>query len=399
MTNLRFGSVSLVALMFGIAGADTANAETFQFYVVDVCTTSNKGSQYPNVSYISNFCAGGSDECASGSSTLWTYISNSSYKGRCLRAKLYFKLENDSGGYTTEQVYSSDNGSSGYVVICFKTTDNDLCPKVQSCASSYYGAAQDHKIILDENYYGYPVNGDILTGYTDNFECCQTCTGYTGWATDGTICEKTMEQSCSNLGVCGTRNVYRRCAANYYPANTGNLNGPLEGSTSTVYGCASHAGGLKCTACPTTDSDWSGMNGTASQGRSPAGSTSYTACYEYQSNAALGCDSGEVRRYAVSATTYALAASVYEPVIADSNQYVDTSGEYPVCHSCPPTEDTFTTSSGSTFVSGKSDYNSSQSIPITQCYLNSGTTYYDSKGAFTLGSKCYYDESASSDLL
>ena len=91
---------------------------------------------------------------------------------------------------------------------------------------------------------------EILTGYTDNFDCCHTNTGLYDWAADGTGCESARARSCNLLGERVNGDNYHRCTTGYYATKPNNVNLPAYGATKNAHSCGTGVAGLGCTACP-----------------------------------------------------------------------------------------------------------------------------------------------------
>gem|GEM_PF-1904010 len=97
-------------------------------------------------------------------------------------------------------------------------------------------------------------------------------------------------------------------------------------ATCSQCGTAKYSAGgtaTSCSACPTADSGWTAM--------SPAGSTAYTACYEYQTPA--NCASGSVKRAASSATAYSSTISLLSTLKSKAGYYASTTATS--CTICP----------------------------------------------------------------
>ena len=85
------------------------------------------------------------------------------------------------------------------------------------------------------------------------------------------------------------------------------------------------AGGTatSCTPCPTADDKWTAT--------SPAGSTAYTACYEYQTP--VNCASGSVKRAATSASKYSDTIELVDTLKSNPGYYAGTTATS--CTICP----------------------------------------------------------------
>ena len=97
-------------------------------------------------------------------------------------------------------------------------------------------------------------------------------------------------------------------------------------ATCTQCGTAKYSAGgtaTSCSACPTADSGWTAT--------SPAGSSAYTACYEYQTP--VNCASGTVKRAASSATAYSSTISLLSTLKSKAGYYASTTATS--CTICP----------------------------------------------------------------
>ena len=95
-------------------------------------------------------------------------------------------------------------------------------------------------------------------------------------------------------------------------------------------GATYSAGGVvtSCTACPTATSGWTQGTGTGWSG--------YGQCFEYRNATSISsyCASGQLRRYASSASEWSSTASEYTAFRADPGAYVSGSGINMTCTQC-----------------------------------------------------------------
>ena len=83
-----------------------------------------------------------------------------------------------------------------------------------------------------------------------------------------------------------------------------------------------------CTACPTATSGWTRGTGT--------GWSSYSSCYEYRNATSISsyCSSGQLRRYASSASAWSSTATESTAFRAEAGAYVSGSGINMTCAQC-----------------------------------------------------------------
>ncbi len=208
----------------------------------------------------------------------------------------------------------------------------------------------------------------VSTGYytTGCNSSSNNCTGQSQ-CTSGTWCASGVQNQCSSLtGVSVSGGTYTSAAgasantACKYTAPNKTITGCKTVTTNTVtysgtawpattYGVTANGGYIisgnntaaatcsqcgtakysaggtatSCSACPTADSGWTAM--------SPAGSSAYSACYEYQTPA--NCASGSVKRAASSATAYSSTISLLSTLKSKAGYYASTAATS--CTICP----------------------------------------------------------------
>ena len=208
----------------------------------------------------------------------------------------------------------------------------------------------------------------VSTGYytTGCNSSNNNCTGQSQ-CTNGTWCASGVQNQCSSLsGVSVTGGTYTSAAGSSantackYTAPNKTITGCKTVTTNTVtysgtawpattYGVTANGGYIisgnntaaatcsqcgtakysaggtatSCSSCPNADSGWTAM--------SPAGSTAYTACYEYQTP--VNCASGSVKRAASSATAYSSTISLLSTLKSKAGYYASTTATS--CTICP----------------------------------------------------------------
>ena len=208
----------------------------------------------------------------------------------------------------------------------------------------------------------------VSTGYytTGCNSSNNNCTGQSQ-CTSGTWCASGVQNQCSSLsGVSVTGGTYTSAAGSSantackYTAPNKTITGCKTVTTNTVtysgtawpattYGVTANGGYIisgnntaaatcsqcgtakysaggtatSCSSCPNADSGWTVT--------SPAGSTAYTACYEYQTP--VNCASGSVKRAASSATAYSSTISLLSTLKSKAGYYASTTATS--CTICP----------------------------------------------------------------
>ena len=208
----------------------------------------------------------------------------------------------------------------------------------------------------------------VSTGYytTGCNSSNNNCTGQSQ-CTSGTWCASGVQNQCSSLtGVSVTGGTYSSAVGSSantackYTAPSKTITGCKTVTTNTVtysgtawpattYGVTANGGYIisgnntaaatcsqcgtakysaggtatSCSSCPTADSGWTAM--------SPAGSSAYTACYEYQTP--VNCASGSVKRAASSATAYSSTISLLSTLKSKAGYYASTTATS--CTICP----------------------------------------------------------------
>ena len=254
----------------------------------------------------------------------------------------------------------------------------------------------------------------VSTGYytTGCNSSNNNCTGQSQ-CTSGTWCASGVQNQCSSLsGVSVTGGTYTSAAGSSantackYTAPSKTITGCKTVTTNTVtysgtawpattYGVTANGGYIisgnntaaatcsqcgtakysaggtatSCSSCPNADSGWTAT--------SPAGSTAYTACYEYQTPA--NCASGSVKRAASSATAYSSTISLLSTLKSKAGYYASTTATS--CTICPAGSSCAASATAPTTCANWTYAASTGMSSCTACpALTSGWTKADSTG-------------------
>ena len=251
--------------------------------------------------------------------------------------------------------------------------------------------------------------GYYTTGCNSNNN---NCTGQSQ-CTSGTWCASGVQNQCSSLsGVSVTGGTYTSAAGSSantackYTAPSKTITGCKTVTTNTVtysgtawpattYGVTANGGYIisgnntaaatcsqcgtakysaggtatSCSSCPNADSGWTAT--------SPAGSTAYTACYEYQTP--VNCASGSVKRAASSATAYSSTISLLSTLKSKAGYYASTTATS--CTICPAGSSCAASATAPTTCANWTYAASTGMSSCTACpALTSGWTKADSTG-------------------
>ena len=211
-------------------------------------------------------------------------------------------------------------------------------------------------------------------GWTDNSSCYQ----YRNATSISRYCSAGQLRQYGNPGSVGSgwsdeivEHTAFQADAGAYVSGSG-INMTCTRCSGAVYS----AGGdvTSCTACPTATSGWTRGTGT--------GWDSYSDCYQYRNATSISryCSSGQLRRYASSASAWSSTATESVPFRADPGAYVSGSGINMTCTRC----------SGATYSAG-GDVTSCTACPTATSGWTRGTgTGWDSY------SDCYQYRNATS---
>lgn len=190
----------------------------------------------------------------------------------------------------------SDTTSTGW-------TTYTKCIEVATAAPANCSAGKLQKTAASSTTWGSAAVNTALSanaGYYVNGTACSACGGNNYYCTGGTAARATVSSGYySTGGTSTTRTGQSQCTSGTY--------------------CAS---GVQ-NQCPTADSGWTKA--------SPAGSTAYTACYEYQTPA--NCASGSVKRAASSTTAYSSTIALNSTLKSNAGYYASTTATS--CTICP----------------------------------------------------------------
>jgi len=167
---------------------------------------------------------------------------------------------------------------------------------------------------------GVSVSGGTYTSAagSKNSKACK----YTAPSKTITGCSTVTTNTVTYTGTAWPATTYGVTATGGYIISGNNT----AAATCTQCGTAKYSAGgtaTSCSACPTADSGWTAT--------SPAGSSAYTACYEYQTP--VNCASGTVKRAASSATAYSSTISLLSTLKSKAGYYASTTATS--CTICP----------------------------------------------------------------
>ena len=226
------------------------------------------------------------------------------------------------------------------------------------------------------------VRKDVSSGYYSTGGTSTTRTGQSQCGGNQYYCSDGVRKTVSDGyystgGTSTTRTGQTACGGNQYYCSGGVQYDVSSGYYSTGGTSTTRTGQSQCTgatycsggvqnSCPAATSGWTRGTGT--------GWSSYISCYEYRNATSISsyCSSGQLRRYAISRSTWASTATEYTTFRADPGAYVSGSGINMTCTVCQKA----TYSAGgdvhacTSCPSGYPNSNSGASA-ITQCYSNS----------------------------
>ena len=167
---------------------------------------------------------------------------------------------------------------------------------------------------------GVSVSGGTYTSAagSKNSKACK----YTAPSKTITGCSTVTTNTVTYTGTAWPATTYGVTATGGYIISGNNT----AAATCTQCGTAKYSAGgtaTSCSACPTADSGWTAT--------SPAGSSAYTACYEYQTP--VNCASGTVKRAASSAAAYSSTISLLSTLKSKAGYYASTTATS--CTICP----------------------------------------------------------------
>ncbi|MDO5012598.1 MAG: hypothetical protein Q4E56_03755, partial [Pseudomonadota bacterium] len=228
--------------------------------------------------------------------------------------------------------YNYSPAKSGAATACYLTTTAGKFVAESKAAESTCAAGGWCAGVTKVNYEstggrtlcssltGVSVSGGTYTsaaGATANTAC-----KYTAPSKTITGCKTVTTNTVTYSGTAWPATTYGVTAYGGYIISGNNT----AAATCSQCGTAKYSAGgtaTSCSSCPNADSGWTVT--------SPAGSTAYTACYEYQTP--VNCASGSVKRAASSATAYSSTISLLSTLKSKAGYYASTTATS--CTICP----------------------------------------------------------------
>ena len=252
--------------------------------------------------------------------------------------------------------------SAGYYTT--GCTNDKLCTGQSQCTSGTWCASGVQKQCSSLS--GVSVSGGTYTSAAGS--SANTACKYTAPNKTITGCKTVTTNTVTYNGTAWPATTYGVTANGGYIISGNNT------ATATCSQCGTakySAGGTatSCSSCPNADSGWTAM--------SPAGSTAYTACYEYQTPA--NCASGSVKRAASSATAYSSTISLLSTLKSKAGYYASTTATS--CTICPAGSSCAASATAPTTCANWTYAASTGMSSCTACpALTSGWTKADSTG-------------------
>ena len=219
--------------------------------------------------------------------------------------------------YSAAHSASCSTVSTGYYTTGCNTSNNNCTGQSQCTSGTWCSSGVQHQC---SSLTGVSVSGGTYTsaaGSSANTSCKYTAPNKTI-----TGCSTVTTNTVTYTGTAWPATTYGVTATGGYVISGNNT----AAATCTQCGTAKYSAGgtaTSCSACPTADSGWTAT--------SPAGSSAYTACYEYQTP--VNCASGTVKRAASSATAYSSTISLLSTLKSKAGYYASTTATS--CTICP----------------------------------------------------------------
>ena len=219
--------------------------------------------------------------------------------------------------YSAAHASSCSTVSTGYYTTGCNTSNNNCTGQSQCTSGTWCSSGVQHQC---SGLTGVSVSGGTYTsaaGSSANTSCKYTAPNKTI-----TGCSTVTTNTVTYTGTAWPATTYGVTATGGYVISGNNT----AAATCTQCGTAKYSAGgtaTSCSACPAADSGWTAT--------SPAGSSAYTACYEYQTP--VNCASGTVKRAASSATAYSSTISLLSTLKSKAGYYASTTATS--CTICP----------------------------------------------------------------
>ena len=265
--------------------------------------------------------------------------------------------------YSSANASACSTVSTGYYTTGCNSSNNN-CTGQSQCTSGTWCASGVQKQCSSLS--GVSVSGGTYTSAAGS--SANTACKYTAPNKTITGCKTVTTNTVTYSGTAWPATTYGVTANGGYIISGNNT----AAATCSQCGTAKYSAGgtaTSCSSCPNADSGWTAT--------SPAGSTAYTACYEYQTP--VNCASGSVKRAASSATAYSSTISLLSTLKSKAGYYASTTAIS--CTICPAGSSCAASTTAPTTCANWTYAASTGMSSCTACpALTSGWTKADSTG-------------------
>ena len=219
--------------------------------------------------------------------------------------------------YSAANASECSTVSTGYYTTGCNSNNNNCTGQSQCTSGTWCASGVQNQC---SSLTGVSVSGGTYTSAAGS--SANTACKYTAPNKTITGCKTVTTNTVTYSGTAWPATTYGVTANGGYIISGNNT----AAATCSQCGTAKYSAGgtaTSCSSCPNADSGWTAT--------SPAGSTAYTACYEYQTPA--NCASGSVKRAASSATAYSSTISLLSTLKSKAGYYASTTATS--CTICP----------------------------------------------------------------
>ena len=265
--------------------------------------------------------------------------------------------------YSAANASACSTVSTGYYTTGCNSSNNNCTGQSQCTSGTWCASGVQNQC---SSLTGVSVSGGTYTSAAGS--SANTACKYTAPNKTITGCKTVTTNTVTYSGTAWPATTYGVTANGGYIISGNNT----AAATCSQCGTAKYSAGgtaTSCSSCPNADSGWTAT--------SPAGSTAYTACYEYQTPA--NCASGSVKRAASSATAYSSTISLLSTLKSKAGYYASTTATS--CTICPAGSSCAASATAPTTCANWTYAASTGMSSCTACpALTSGWTKADSTG-------------------
>ena len=265
--------------------------------------------------------------------------------------------------YSAANASECSTVSTGYYTTGCNSNNNNCTGQSQCTSGTWCASGVQNQC---SSLSGVSVSGGTYTSAVGS--SANTACKYTAPNKTITGCKTVTTNTVTYSGTAWPATTYGVTANGGYIISGNNT----AAATCSQCGTAKYSAGgtaTSCSSCPNADSGWTAT--------SPAGSTAYTACYEYQTPA--NCASGSVKRAASSATAYSSTISLLSTLKSKAGYYASTTATS--CTICPAGSSCAASATAPTTCANWTYAASTGMSSCTACpALTSGWTKADSTG-------------------